>query len=115
MFVGYIVVAALLAAILLLSGRGKLTRDERITTSLRQAGVPLSWFPPLAACEIAGAVGLLVGIWLAPIGVAAAIGIVLYFVGAVIAHLRAGDTKGLGGPLPPLGFAVAALVLRILA
>ncbi|WP_236566780.1 DoxX family protein [Nocardia sp. CY41] len=43
------------------------------------------------AAEIAGAAGLLAGIWFAPLGVAAAIGLVLYFVGAVGAHLRGGD------------------------
>ncbi len=115
MFTGYIVVAALLAAVLLLSGRGKLTRDEKVTAGLQRANVPLNWFPPLAALEIAGAVGLVAGIWLAPLGVAAAIGVVLYFVGAVVAHLRAGDAKGLNAPLPLLLFAVAALVLRLLA
>ncbi len=115
MFTGYIVVAALLAAVLLLSGRGKLTRDEKVTASLQRAGVPLNWFPPLAACEIAGAVGLVAGIWIAPLGIAAAIGVVLYFLGAVIAHLRAGDAKGVSAPAPLLLLAVAALILRVIA
>ncbi|MBF9130793.1 DoxX family protein [Plantactinospora sp. S1510] len=115
MFIGYIIVAAWLAAVLLLSGRGKLTRNERVTTGLQRANVPLNWFPPLAALEIAGAVGLVAGIWLAPLGVAAAIGVILYFVGAVVAHLRAGDAKGVSAPLPLLLAAVAALVLRLLA
>ncbi|MGI5215810.1 DoxX family protein [Plantactinospora sp. CA-290183] len=115
MFIGYLVVAVLLGAVLVMSARAKLVRDERVVASLQRAGVPLRMFPPLAALEIAGAVGLVAGIWLAPLGIAAATGVVLYFVGAVLAHLRAGDPKGLAAPLPPLAFAVAALVLRILA
>ncbi|MFC6022467.1 DoxX family protein [Plantactinospora solaniradicis] len=115
MFTGYIIVAAFLAFGLVGSAHGKLTRSERVTPGLQKAGVPLSWFPPLAACEIAGALGLLAGIWIAPLGIAAAIGVILYFVGAVIAHVRAGDLKGLNAPLVILAVAIAALVLRILA
>ncbi|MFB7915982.1 DoxX family protein [Streptomyces sp. NPDC056061] len=43
------------------------------------------------------AVGLLVGIGCRPLGVAAAVGVVLYFLGAVIAHLRVKDVKGTPG------------------
>jgi len=115
MFVGYVIVAVILAAILVISGRGKLVKDERIVASISRANVPLSWYPPLAACEIAGAVGLIVGIWWPPLGIAAAIGVVLYFLGAVTAHVRAGDIKGIMAPLPLLALAAVALVLRILA
>ncbi|MEE6257407.1 DoxX family protein [Plantactinospora sonchi] len=115
MFVGYVVLALLLAVVLAMSGFGKLTRDPKITASLQKAGVPLHWFPPLAGCEIAGAVGLVVGIWLAPLGVAAATGVTLYFVGAVVAHLRARDLAGLGAPVVVLAVAVATLVLRLAA
>jgi hypothetical protein len=45
----------------------------------------------LGALKLAGAAGLLVGLaGLPAIGIAAATGLVLYFIGAVIAHLRAG-------------------------
>ncbi len=56
-------------------------------------GVPLQWLPMLAAAELAGAIGLIIGLWVAPLGVAAALGLVLYFVGAVITHMRAGDSE----------------------
>jgi hypothetical protein len=45
--------------------------------------------------------------------VAAAIGLVLYFLGAVITHVKAGDTKGIPAPLVFALLAVAAAVLRI--
>jgi DoxX-like family len=51
-------------------------------------------------------------VW-APIGVAAAIGVVAYFVLAVASHIRAGDTENLPTPAAILVIAVSALVLRI--
>jgi uncharacterized membrane protein YphA (DoxX/SURF4 family) len=113
MFIAYAVVAILLAAFLALSGIGKLTGDERVTRTITAIGVPLNWFPLLAACEFAGAVGLLAGIFLAPIGIAAAAGVGLYFLGATAFHLQAGDRNGVSMPLSLLFIAAAALVLRI--
>ena len=46
-------------------------------------------------------------------GAVAAAGLVAYFVGAVLSHLRVRDTKGLAMPLVPLALSVAVLVLRI--
>jgi hypothetical protein len=113
MFVAYIVVAVLLAAVLAMSGRGKLVKDERIVKGLTGAGVPLSWFPLLAAAELAGALGLLVGIFFAPLGIAAAIGIIAYFVGAVITHVRVSDFKGLPTPAVILVVSVVTLIFRL--
>jgi hypothetical protein len=112
LFIAYTVVGVLLAVVLLASARAKLTRDKRVVGGLTGIGVPLGMFPFLASCEIAGAVGLLVGLWYAPLGIAAAIGLVLYFIGAVGAHLRKRDFKGLPNALVMLVFAAAALVLR---
>ncbi|MBC6461500.1 DoxX family protein [Actinomadura sp. HBU206391] len=113
MFIAYAVIAVLLAALLAMSARAKLTKEEKVTKTITGLGVPLGWFPFLAACELAGAVGLVIGLWFAPLGIAAAVGVVLYFVGAVGAHLRAGDMKGAPTPLVVLILSVAALVLRI--
>lgn len=41
-------------------------------------------------------------------------GLVLYFIGAVVGHLRVGDTKGVAMPLLPLLLSIAVLVLRLL-
>jgi DoxX-like protein len=115
MYVAYIVVAALLSVLLVFSAIGKLTKNETQVKSLAKAGVPLKMLPPLAALEIAGAIGLVIGIFWAPLGIAAAIGVVLYFVGAIIAHIRASDVKGISGPAPVLVLAAAALVLRVVS
>src|SRR5438309_7127710 len=55
-----------------------------------EVGVPRSWLPALGAVKLAGAAGLIVGlVGLRALGIAAAVGLVLFFVGAVITHLRA--------------------------
>jgi hypothetical protein len=116
MLSAYVIVAIVLALLVLLSGAAKLMRHPRLVESLHGVTkVPLSWFPVLAACEIAGALGLLIGIFWPWLGIAAATGLVIYFIGAVVAHLRVRDFKSLGNPLFPLLLSVAALVLRILS
>jgi DoxX-like family len=66
----------------------------------------------LVGCS--GALGLLIGIALPLIGIAAAAGLTLFFTGAVITHLRARDLSlGNGVPVMFLAVVVAALVLGI--
>jgi hypothetical protein len=74
----------------------------------------LKYFPLLAACEFAGGVGLVVGIWWRLAGIAAGIGLVLYFVGAIVSHLNVGDFKGIGSAVFMLVLAAGALTLRVL-
>ena len=69
----------------------------------------------LGGLLVAGGIGLVVGIFKPKIGVAAAAGLVLYFVGAFIAHIRVGDFAGLKGPVVPLLLSITALTLRVLS
>ena len=75
----------------------------------------MQWFPFLAGLEFAAAAGLLLGIRWAPLGIAAATGMTLYFVGAIVAHVRVNDLKGLGPAVQMLFLAVAALFTRMLS
>ncbi|WP_066374906.1 DoxX family protein [Herbidospora mongoliensis] len=113
MFVAYAVIAVLLALGLLPSAWAKLTRQKRVVqTFTEQLGVPLGLYPFLAACEIAAAAGLVIGLWYGLLGIAAAVGLVLYFIGAIGTHLRKSDVKGIVNPGVILVLAVAALLLR---
>jgi hypothetical protein len=115
MTAAYLAITILLAVMAVFSGVGKIRHDPRIVRVIHEViGVPLRYFPFLAACEFAGALGLVLGIWWFPLGVAAGIGLVLYFVGAVASHLRVGDVKGIGPAAFMLALAAAALVMRIL-
>ena len=114
MFIALVVATALLAAICLNSAAMNLRRNEQVLAVISgTVGVPQQTLPVLAALEIAGAAGILLGLWLEPLGVLAAAGLVAYFVGAVGGHLRVRDTKNLAMPLPPLVLAIAVLVLRL--
>jgi len=115
MGIAYLVITILLAAIVTFSGIGKIRHDPRIVQVIHELiGVPLKYFPLLAGCEFAGALGVVLGIWWPLLGVAAGIGLVIYFVGASVSHLRVGDVKGIGPAAFILVLAAAALVLRIL-
>ncbi|HET6860208.1 MAG TPA: DoxX family protein [Streptomyces sp.] len=112
MFTAYAVVAGLLALALLASATFTFTRQEQIVANMTKVGVPDSWFPRLSALKAAGAVGLLIGLFVVPIGVAAAIGVVLYFIGALVFHIRARDFA-IAPVIVIIALAGAALVLRL--
>ena len=114
MFIALVIATVLLAVICLNSAVMKLRKNEQVLATIHgTVGVPLRHLPVLAGLEIAGAIGILIDLWLEPLGIAAAIGLVAYFVGAVIGHLRVRDTKGLIMPLLPLVFSIAVLALRL--
>ena len=116
MGIAYLVVTILLAALVLFSGVGKLRNDPHIVKVIHETVcVPMKYFPALAACEFAGAVGLVLGIWWPLLGGAAAVGLVIYFAGAIISHVRVGDFKGIGPAALLWTMSAAALCLRILA
>jgi uncharacterized membrane protein YphA (DoxX/SURF4 family) len=111
----YLIITLVFAAMVAFSGIGKIRRDPKILHVIHEVvGVPLKYFSLLAACELAGAVGLVLGIWWPAMGVAAGVGLVLYFVAATVAHLRVGDVKGVGPAAFMLVLAAGALALRIL-
>jgi uncharacterized membrane protein YphA (DoxX/SURF4 family) len=114
MFIALVIVTALLSAMAVASAVMKLRKAEQVISTIHgTVGVPMRFLPALAALEIAGALGILLGLAVEPLGIAAATGLVLYFLGAVIGHLRVGDSKGAGQPVLPLLLSVAVLVLRI--
>jgi len=116
MHAAYLIVTVTLALLATSSGIGKIRRDARqITVVHETVGVPLKYFPLLAACELAGAVGLVGGILWPILGLAAGVGLELYFLGAIASHLRVGDAKGIGSAAFMLVLASVALGLRVVA
>ena len=55
---------------------------------MQSVGVTEAQTRGLAVLELLGAAGLLIGIWVPALGIAAAAALTLYFLGAVAAHLR---------------------------
>jgi hypothetical protein len=79
---------------------------------MAKARVPQSWLYRLGALKAAGALGLLVGIGMPPLGIAAAVGLVLFFIGALVTHVRA-RYWAIAAPVAFLLLAVSSLVLRL--
>jgi hypothetical protein len=75
------VVAGPLGPAGLASAAGKLKSAPAIVESLASVGVKPRQIPLLASVEILSVRGLLASIWSRPLGVAAALGFVLYFLG----------------------------------
>ena len=114
MFIALVITTVVLALIAVNSAVMKLRKNDQVLDVIHgTVGVPLRFLPVLAALEIAGAIGIVAGLWVEPLGIAAAVGLTAYFIGAVLGHLRVLDTKNLVMPLVPLALSVAVLVLRI--
>ncbi|GGT69084.1 hypothetical protein GCM10010272_10110 [Streptomyces lateritius] len=73
--------------------------------------MPRTWWDWLGAAKVAGTVGLLVGFFVPLIGTLAAVGLVLYFAGAVVTVLRARSYGHAAVPLVYMAPAAAVLVL----
>jgi hypothetical protein len=115
MAIAYRAITILLAVMAFSSGVAKVRRDPKVVRVVHEiVGVPMKYFALLAACEIAGALGLLLGMSWAPLGVAGGFGLFLYFWGAILSHLRVGDGKGVGPAAFLMVLSAAAVVLRIL-
>ena len=89
MHTAYIIITVLAALALTFSATADFVRYHQVLTNMAKAGVPESWLTKLGLLKAAGALGLVVGIGVPAIGAAAAVGVILFFVGAIITHVRA--------------------------
>lgn len=112
MHLAYLVVTFFAAAANLFSAGCDFVRFKQVSIAMAKAGVSESWMTLLGILKTAGAVGLLAGIVFPATGVAAGVGLVLFFVGAICVHLRARDYS-FGLALVFLVLALGALVLRL--
>jgi hypothetical protein len=115
MTIAYIIVTIAAALWVGFSAYSIFTKAAFVIEPLQSYGVPESWWFMLGLAKAAGAVGLVVGLFIPFIGVAAAIGIILYFLGAVTTVLRARSYKTVVYPVLYLIPAAAALILGALA
>jgi hypothetical protein len=107
------IVSLVLVGLLVVTAARKLSHRESVVATYRRVGVPEERLNALAALLLVAAVGLIVALWWPPAGVAAAGGLIGYFVVAIAAHIRAGDSRNLPTPLAYLALAAAVLVLHV--
>jgi hypothetical protein len=113
MFTTYVIVTVLAAAAMTYAATVDFMRAQWILDNMTRYRVPHSWLPSLGALKAAGALGLLVGIGVPLIGVAASVCLVLYFVGAIVTTMRAHVYAHVFYPVLFLLPALGSLVLRL--
>ncbi|MEU9856096.1 DoxX family protein [Streptomyces sp. NPDC047974] len=112
MFATYVVVTVLASAVNGSAAVANLIGHDHPKSQADKLGVPRTWMRPLGTLLALGALGLLAGFAVPLLGAAAAIGLVLYFLGALWVHLRIGDYQ-LGAWAVFFLLPVAALVMNL--
>jgi hypothetical protein len=93
MFIAYLAVTLLTALFTGGCAYTYLTGHDYPKAMMTMKRIPLSWGPMLGGLLAAGTLGLLAGFAVPLLGVLAAIGLELYFILALFAHLRVGSRK----------------------
>ena len=103
MFTAYVAVTVLAAAANAFSATLDFIRYKQILINMAKVGVSESWITILGILKAAGALGLLIGIGVPLIGIAAAVGLVLFFVAAIITPARTRLLVRSGSRVPSAG------------
>jgi len=111
-FAGYVTVTIVASVVTGIAAVTYLIGHEYPKAQADLKRVPRSWVPVLGALLAAGSLGLLAGFAVPPLGILAAAGLVLYFVGALIAHLRVGSRQLVGWAVF-FSITVAALAVNL--
>lgn len=110
--VAVVVLSVLLALVFLAAGSAKLAGHGLMLASADHLGIPRTGYRLIGVVDVAGAVGLVIGLWVPVLGMAAAAGLVLLTICAVAVHLRAGDSARDYSPPVVLG-ALAGVTLAL--
>lgn len=114
MHIAAVILSALLAAAFLGSGGVKLVGAKQSLQIRDELRIDSRLWTALGGLEVVAAIGLLVGLVVPYLGIAAAAGLALLMVGAIGAHARAHDLRH-GAPAALLMIlAVALIVVRFL-
>jgi DoxX-like family len=112
MFAAYLSVVITTFVVNAAAAAADFSRTRFVLANSAEVGVSEGWLPLFGALKAAGAVGLVIGLlWARPIGIAAAIGLVLFFIGAMATHVRAHVLYNLAFPGFYLALALGSLVL----
>jgi len=109
-----VTISLLLAAACLLPAAGKLLGLPKMRQSAAHFGIPWPRYRLIGVAELAAAAGVLIGLWWHPLGLAAAAGMTLLLLAAVITHRRAKDGgKEMAPALIDLAITLAYLAIAL--
>jgi uncharacterized membrane protein YphA (DoxX/SURF4 family) len=94
----FVTISLLLAAACLLPAAGKLLGHPKMQQSAAHFGIPWPRYRLIGVAELAAAAGILTGLWWHPLGLAAAAGMALLLLGAIITHRQAADSEKEAAP-----------------
>ncbi len=110
----FIVVSLLLAAACVAPAAGKLLGHPKMRESAARFGLSWPRYRLIGFAELAAGAGVLAGLALRPLGVAAASGMTLLLLGALAVHRRSGDRAREAVPaMLALGLSLAYLVVAL--
>ena len=114
MFTAYVVIAIVTIVANAWAAVADLLPARFVLGNMAEVGVPRSWLVPLGILKGAGAAGLLIGLLGArPLGIAAAIGLVVFFAGALATHVRHRVFRNIAAPGTYFALAAASTVLAV--
>ena len=112
----YTVLSILLAAACLVPASAKLLGHPKMQKSAAHFGIPWHHYRLIGIAELAAAAGVLAGLWWHPLGLAAAAGMTLLLLGALISHRRAADSgKEMAPALLALAITIAYLAIALIS
>jgi DoxX-like family len=115
-FAAYVVICIAAITANVWAAAADLTQARFVLATMAEVGVPRSWMAPLGVLKGAGAAGLLIGLLgVRPLGIAAAIGLVLFFTGALATHVHARVFHNIAVPGAYFGLAAASAALAVAA
>jgi hypothetical protein len=95
----YVIVTVIAVLINAWAAGADFVRAKFVLANSAELGVPEGWVLTLGVLKAAGAGGLLLGLFGVPvIGLAAAVGLVLFFLGALFVHVRAKVWHNIAAP-----------------
>ena len=107
-----IVLSALLGVVFVAGGVQKLRAQAQLAGTLEALGVAPPMQRTIGVLEVLGGVGVALGLFVQPLGIAAGAALAALMVGALVYHLRAHDSaKNSMGPV--VMFVVAGLVTAL--
>jgi uncharacterized membrane protein YphA (DoxX/SURF4 family) len=110
----FVTVSLLLAAICLLPAASKIRGHPKMRQSAAHFGISWPRYQLIGVAELATTAGVLIGLWWHPLGLAAAAGMALLLLGAVITHRRAADSgKEMAPALLALAITLAYLAIAL--
>jgi uncharacterized membrane protein YphA (DoxX/SURF4 family) len=111
-FIVAAIFSVLLAVAIVGAGLPKLMANRKSLDIARHVGASPSLWRIIGGLELAAAAGLIIGLWVAWLGILAALGLVLLMAGALFFHQRVNDPPK--AMAPPASIGVVALLTVIL-